>query len=137
MKYLLDTNVVSQLSKPEPHPAAYAWIQSQEDADIFLSSATLFELRHGVEQMDRGKRRDRIEEFVAKGIPRKFAGRIIPLETHAADLAARLLFRSVHENWGMDAMDAFIAACAMVNDMTLATLNRKHFERCGVELVQF
>lgn len=137
MRYLLDTDVISQLSKERPHPAAYAWIQGQEDDDIFLSAATLFELRFGVEELAPGRKRERIEAFVSEAIPRKFHGRIVPVERHVADLAARILSRSLHSNWGMDAMDALIAASAMANDLVLATLNRKHFEKLGVKLVAF
>jgi predicted nucleic acid-binding protein len=59
------------------------------------------------------------------------------VERHAADLTGRILARSRKEGWEMESMDALIGATAMVHDMGLATLNRKHFERLGVELVEF
>ena len=67
----------------------------------------------------------------------RFEDRIIPVERHVADLTGRLIARSRSEGWEMKPMDALIAATAMVNDMGLATLNSKHFERLGVEIVKF
>jgi predicted nucleic acid-binding protein len=67
-------------------------------------------------------------------LPQKFLHRIVPIEQHVADLAGRIIDQSRRKNWGMDAI---IGATEMVNGMSLATLNRKHFERLGVELVQF
>lgn len=137
MNYVLDTDVISQLSKERPHPGAYAWIRDQEDETVFLCAATMFEIRFGVERMPPGKKRDKVGEFVSTAVPRKFPHRIIPIERHVADLAARILARSLRENWGMDSMDAIIGATAMANGMGVATLNRKHFERLGVQLVEF
>jgi predicted nucleic acid-binding protein len=137
LKYLLDTDVISQLTKDVPHPGVYQWVASQEESTLFLSVATLLEIRVGVEKKHPGKKRDELEDWLVHKLPLRFHGRIVPIEQHVADLAGRIIHRSRKENWGMDEMDAIIAATAMANDMGLATLNRKHFERLGVELVKF
>lgn len=137
MKYLLDTDVISQLTKDVPHPGVYKWVASQEEANLFLSVATLLEIRVGVEKKDPGKKRDELEDWLVHKLPLRFLGRLVPIDLHVADLAGRIIHRSRKKNWGMDEMDAIIAATAMANDMSLATLNRKHFEDVGVKLVQF
>jgi toxin FitB len=137
LKFLLDTDVVSQLSKPVPHPGAYRWVVAQEEADLFLSVATLLEIRVGIEKKDPGRKRAELEDWLVHKLPLRFHGRIVPIERHVADLAGRIIHRSKKKNWGMDEMDAIIAATAMANDMALATLNWKHFKDVGVELVKF
>ena len=137
MKFILDTDVVSQLSKERPNGAVLRWIKQQDDADLYLCAATLAEIRFGIELVDAGRRREGLDDWLVKKLPEKFFGRILPIERHAADLAGRILARSRQEGWDVKAMDAFIAATAMVNDMGLATLNRKHFEKLRVELVDF
>ena len=99
--------------------------------------ATLIEIRVGVEKKALGKKRDELEDWLVNTLPLKFLHRIVPIEQHVADLAGRIIDRSRRGNWGMDAMDAIIGATAMVNGMGLATLNVKHFERLGLELVEF
>jgi len=137
LRYILDTDVVSQLSKDTPHPGAYEWLCSQDESDIFLSIATLIEIRVGVEMKFPGRKRDQLEDWLVNKLPQRFVNRIVPIEQHVADLAGRIIHRSRKENWGMDEMDAIIGATAMVNDMGLATLNWKHFKDLGVELVEF
>lgn len=137
MRYLLDTNVISQLSKDRPHEKVLAWINNQDEDDLFLSVATLLEIRYGIERSAVGKKRERLERWLVHDLPNRFYDRIVPVERHTADLTGRIMARSQKEGWKMESMDALIGATAMVHDMALATLNRKHFERLGVELVEF
>jgi predicted nucleic acid-binding protein len=137
LNYVLDTDVVSQLSKGRQDPGVIRWIDSIDDDNLFLSAATLIEVRYGIELLDLGKKRQLLEEWLVQKLPRQFDGRIIPIERHVADLAGRIMARAKHEGWLLKPMDAVIGATAMVNDMTLATLNRIHFEKLDVKLVEF
>jgi predicted nucleic acid-binding protein len=137
LRYLLDTDVVSQATKERPHAGVLRWIDEQEEEDLFLSVATLLEIRTGIELSSEGKKREKLEAWLLYELPERFDGRIIPVERHVADLTGRLIARSGGEGWKMESMDALIAATAMVNDMGLATLNRDHFERLDLELVKF
>jgi predicted nucleic acid-binding protein len=137
LRYLLDTDVISQLTKDQPHAGVIRWINEQEEVDLFLSVATLLEIRVGIELADKGKKRELLERWLVDALPERFDDRIIPVERHVADLTGRIMARSRSEGWLMGSMDALIGATAMVNEMGLATLNRKHFEKLGVELVEF
>ncbi len=137
MRYLLDTDVVSQATKERPHAGVIRWIEEQDEDELFLSVATLLEIRVGIELRSVGKKREELERWLVYDLPERFDDRIIPVERHAADLAGRLIVRSRTEGWEMKPMDALIAATAMVNDMGLATLNWKHFEQLSLELVKF
>ena len=136
MRYLLDTNIVSQLAKDRPHEKVFQWVNEQDEDNLFLSVATLLELRVGIELCAVGKKREKLENWLVHDLLKRFDDRIVPIEKHTADLTGRIMARSRKEGWKMESMDALIGASAMVHDMTLATLNRKHFERLGVELVE-
>lgn len=137
MRYLLDTNVISQITKDRPNEHVIRWMDGREEEDLFLSVATLLEIRVGIELSSEGKKRDELEHWLIHDLVVRFDDRIVPIERHTADLAGRIIARSRTEGWKMESMDALIGATAMVHDMTLATLNRKHFERLGMELVEF
>jgi toxin FitB len=137
LRYLLDTNVISQLTKERPNQQVVQWIDSQPEEDLFLSVTTLLEIRFGVELSPAGKRRDELELWLVHSLPQRFGERIVPIERHTADLTGRLLARSRSEGWEMESMDALIAATAMVHGLGLATMNRKHFERLGIDLVDW
>jgi len=138
LRTLLDTDVISQATKDQPNEHVLEWIDEQEEDDLFLSVATLLEIRVGIESLDPGKKRERLERWLVHDLPERFDGRIVPVERHAADLAARIMVRSRRDGWHLQPMDSLIAATAMVNDMALATLNRKDFERLSsLTLVEF
>jgi predicted nucleic acid-binding protein len=113
------------------------WIDAQDEQDLFLSVATLLEIRYGIELSPVGKKRERLEQWLLHDLPERFEDRILPIEQHTADLTGRILARSRREGWEMEAMDALIGATVMVYDMGLATMNRRHFERLRLELVEF
>jgi predicted nucleic acid-binding protein len=137
LKYLLDTNVISQLTKERPNPQVVQWVDSQGEADLFLSVATLLEIRLGIELQPAGRKRDNLERWLVHTLPERFEERIVPVERHTADLTGRVLARSRKEGWEMESMDALIAATAMAHGLALATMNRKHFTRLGLELADW
>lgn len=101
----------------------------------WLSVITLQEIRFGIETMEKGKNRTRIERWFEDDLQGEFFDRILPVDAKVADLAARLLARA-KKFQGLE-MDALIAATAIVNEMTVVTLNQADFERLGVEVVSF
>ena len=113
------------------------WILEQDESDLFLSAATLMEIRYGIEKKAAGRKREELEDWLVNKLPLRFLDRIIPVERHVADLAGRILRQAEIGRRGTDEMDSLIAASAMANDMGLATLNRKHFEWLAVELANF
>jgi toxin FitB len=137
LRYLLDTNIVSQLTKDRPHEEVLRWVEEQDEENLFLSVATLLEIRVGIELCDPGKKREELENWLVHDLTKRFDDRIVPIEKHTADLTGRIIAKSRKGGWKMESMDALIGATAMVHDMALATLNRKHFEKLGMELVKF
>ena len=121
-RYLLDTNIISNMIKPEPSTALAAWMLEQRGSDLFVASWTMAEIRRGILCMPQGRRRDRLEEwFASEGGPvEMFAGRILPFDEQAALAYATLPFRRA-------SYDRLIAAHALALDVTLVTANERDF----------
>lgn len=137
MSVLLDTNVISQLAKDEPHPAVLGWLVEAADEDMYLSVITVEEIREGIELMPAGKKKRRLDQWLSEEVLQDYRDRILPVTLEIADLCGRILGGKETRGFHTETSDAYIAATARVHGLALATLNRKHFERLGVELVEF
>jgi toxin FitB len=137
LTYLLDTSVVSQTSKLQPDEKVMAWWFRQQAPTMMVSAIVFQELRYGIELLDTGSKRDRLDQWLEVQMRQEFAGRILPVTAEIADQAGRLIGVEKRAGHMADIGDALIAATAIVHGMTVATLNRTHFENLGVELVEF
>jgi hypothetical protein len=127
VSFLLDTNVVSEWIKPKPNAGLIQWTESADEDRIFLSVISLAELRYGIDRMANGKRRQRLEEWLRYELPRRFEGRILPVDASVADACGRIVRRSELLGRPMEAMDAFLAATADIHRLTLVTRNISDF----------
>ncbi|MBB5340919.1 type II toxin-antitoxin system VapC family toxin [Tunturiibacter gelidoferens] len=137
LKILLDTDVISQFTKDVPHPGVHAWLRGAINEDLYLSAISVEEIREGIEMMDTGRKKRRLDQWLTDEVLIDYRARILPVGVEIADLCGRILAAEEKEGRHPDVSDAYIAATARVHGMWLATLNRKHFERLGVELVEF
>ncbi len=137
LKILLDTDVISQLIKDAPHPRVHAWLRGLINGDLYLSAISVAEIREGIEMMDAGHKKRRLDHWLTDEMLTDYRARILPVGVEIADLCGRILAAEEKAGLHPDVSDAYIAATARVHGMSVATLNRKHFERLGVELVEF
>jgi predicted nucleic acid-binding protein len=129
MRYLLDTNIISNIVKPTPSESLMAWMTAQNDDDLFIASFTVAELRRGVLEKPAGKRRDQLEAwfFGPEGPQALFAGRVLPFDEGAALIWARLMADGKAKGRPRSALDTIIAAVAEANGCTVVTDNEKDF----------
>jgi toxin FitB len=132
---LLDTSVLSQSRKAAPDAGAMRWLQMQSTSSLFLSAITIHEVRQGIELAPAGAKRHALEVWLTSHVLPGFAGQILSIDAEIAEESARLVVRAKKSGHTAELADALIAATAIVHALKLATLNRKHFERLGVELV--
>ena len=131
--FVLDTNVVSELRRPEKAaPEVLAWASAAPLASFFLSSITVLELELGTLLMER-KDADQgavLRAWIDKQVLPRFEGRIFAVDTAVAQRCARL-----HVPDPRAERDALIAATALVHGMTVATRNVADFAPTGVRTV--
>ncbi len=135
MRYLLDTNIISNVTKPVPSEALLSWMGAQADSDIFISSLTVAEISRGILEKPRGRKRERLEEWFSgpEGPQALFAGRILSFDAKAGLIWARLMAEGKTKGRSRSALDTIIAAVAAANDCVVVTDNEKDFE--GIEIV--
>ncbi|NJD32064.1 MAG: type II toxin-antitoxin system VapC family toxin [Gammaproteobacteria bacterium] len=132
MSYLLDTNVVSELSRARPAPAVTEWISRVPNEALFLSVLTLGELRKGVEALPRGARREALRLWLEQDLADWFGDRLLPVDAAVADRWGRLAAASGSP---LAAIDSLLAATALQHDLRLVTRNVADFEFPALEVV--
>jgi predicted nucleic acid-binding protein len=134
-RYLLDTNIISNAVKPVPSESLVGWMASRNDADLFIASLTLAEVRRGLLERPAGKRKDQLEAWFSgpTGPQALFAGRVLPFDDRAALIWARLMAEGTAMGRPRSALDMIIAAVAAANDCVVATDNEKDF--AGIAIV--
>ncbi|HKZ73859.1 MAG TPA: PIN domain-containing protein, partial [Steroidobacteraceae bacterium] len=85
MSFLLDTNVVSEWTKPQPNRGVITWLEEADEDRVFLSVATLAELRHGIERLPAGNRRKLLDDWLRDELPLRFESRILSVDETVAD----------------------------------------------------
>jgi len=128
-RYLLDTNVISELRKPKPHGAVVEWVQSLQPDQLFLSAVTIGELQAGVERTRRNDpaKAAEIEVWIEQVIE---SYRILPMDAFCFREWSRLMEGTPDQLME----DAMIAATARVHGLTVATRNEADFKQLDVPI---
>ncbi|GJE61048.1 type II toxin-antitoxin system VapC family toxin [Methylobacterium trifolii] len=129
MRYLLDTNIISDISKPAPSESLLASMGERNDEDLFIASLTVAEIRRGILEKPPGKRRDRLEAWFSgpEGPQALFAGRVLAFDETAGLIWARLMAAGKAQGRPRSALDTIIAAVAEAHGCTVVTDNEKDF----------
>ena len=127
-RYLLDTNIISNVVKPQPSQALLSWMGAREDADLFIASLTVAEIRRGILGRQKGKKRSALEAwfFGPEGPLALFAGRILPFDEKAALIWAQVMADGKARGRPRSALDMIIASVA--NACVIVTDNERDFE---------
>jgi len=129
-RYLLDTNIVSDATKPRISKALADWLATQADDDLFIATLTIAEIWRGIIEMVSSRRRRELEAwFVSLQGPRTlFRGRILPFDERAAIEWGRIMAEGRPAGRPRSPIDMIIAATAVANDCVLVTGNERHFQ---------
>jgi predicted nucleic acid-binding protein len=135
MRYLLDTNIISNFTKPAPSELLVAWMAEQSDEDLFIASLTLAEVRRGVLEKPAGKLRDRLDAWFSgpQGPQALFAGRILSFDDKAGLVWAELMTEGKIKGRPRGGLDTIIAAVAVANHCIVVTDNERDF--AGIEIL--
>lgn len=135
MRYLLDFNVISNVTRTTPSEALLAWMAAQTDGDLCIASLTVAEIWRGILEKPAGRRRQQLEAWFAgpEGPQALFAGRVLPFDENAGLVWAELMSEGKARGRPRSALDTIIAAIAKVHGCLVVTDNERDFE--GVEII--
>ncbi|TCS12072.1 type II toxin-antitoxin system VapC family toxin [Caulobacter sp. BK020] len=128
-RYLLDTNIISNIVKPEPSAALMDWMADQRDADLYISTFSLAEIRRGILQKPEGRKRRELEAWYLGDLGPKalFGTRVLPFDEAAAETWAQLMAEGHRQGSPRSALDMIIGAVAQANACVVVTDNERHF----------
>ena len=129
---LLDTNIISELTRDVPDMGVRTFLEAQES--LWLSAIVLHELDFGVELLPAGRRRDGIAAALS-ALAADYNDRILPVGRREAACAAALRARANRSGRVLDLVDALIAGTAQANALSLATRNVRDFRDLGLEVI--
>jgi predicted nucleic acid-binding protein len=132
--FLLDTNVISELIKPNAAPKVTTWVDTTDEELLFLSVLTLGEIRKGVMLLPRSARRTTLEAWLSKDLPSRFYGRILNVDAEVADRWGHLSGLTSSRGANVALIDGLLAASAIQHNLTLVTRNTKDVAATGVSL---
>jgi len=134
VRLLLDTNVLSEVTRPSPDAGVLEWLNGLDEDRSFISVVSIAEIRRGVALMDEGRKREALAEWLARDLPQRFEQRVLPVDEAVALAWGDLMGLAKRRGRGLSSMDGMIAATAIAQQLTLATRNTKDFEGFGIEL---
>ena len=134
-RYLLDTNIISNVVKPQPSASLLSWMTGQRDDALFIASLTVAEIRRGIIEKPAGRKREALEAWFAgpEGPQALFAGRILPFDDCAGLIWARLMADGKAVGRPRSGLDMIVASTADANGCIVVTDNEKDF--AGIEII--
>ncbi|WP_296105081.1 type II toxin-antitoxin system VapC family toxin [uncultured Agrobacterium sp.] len=135
MMLLLDTNVLSEVTKPRPNEDVLTWLHELDEDRTFISIVSIAEIRRGVALMDKGRKQEALDKWLTDDLPQRFEKRIIPVEGLVARAWGDLMALAKRSGRGLASMDGMIAATAVAHHFSLATRNTKDFEGLGINII--
>jgi predicted nucleic acid-binding protein len=134
MKYLLDTCVISELVKKEPHPSVIRWMDTGDESKMYLSVLTLGEIIKGINKLPNGDRREKLQSWVTNDLVQRFGARLLEIDAEISMAWGTMLGESERLGEKLPVVDSLIAASANVHDLIVVTRNVKDMERCRTKV---
>ena len=129
--FLLDTNVVSELTRPRPDARVTGWMNTADEDLLFLSVLTLGEVRKGITTLSDAARKGRLETWLSRGLIARFEGRILGIDQAVADRWGQISGSLALRGTPLSVIDGLLAATALHHNLTLVTRNKRDVEFTG------
>ncbi len=133
--WLLDTNVISELRKPNCHPAVKAWSDRQSPQSFYLSTVTIAEIRFGIERVQDEMFRQELIAWLNGTLRPWFSDRLLGVDEDVILRWRWLVEKGRQENYTFSQPDLFIAAIASLHDLCIVTRNVEDFEKADVPVL--
>jgi toxin FitB len=133
--FLLDTNIPSELTRPNPQESVADWLDNADDEQLYMSVISLGEILKGITILPTSKRRTQLEEWLEGTLRPWFGHRILPVDETVAERWGVLSGQCKVKGRPLKVADGLIAATALTNDLAVVTRNVSDFEGLGVQIV--
>ena len=131
VKFIVDSNILSERMKPQPNRAVVHWLSSHRAA-LAVNPIILGEVEFGILSLPPGRRRSKLLEWFESGAAQL---PVLDLDTETAHVWASLLAQTRRKGHTMPTADSLVAATAIQHGLAIATRNVAHYRNCGVEVV--
>ncbi len=130
--WLLDTNIISELRKPNCHPLVKQWSESQLPQSFYLSTVTLAEIRFGIERVNDEAFRQELMQWLNETLRPWFSDRILSVDEEVILTWRHRVEQGRKQGYTYSQPDLFIAATAVLQDLCVVTRNVMDFQKSGV-----
>ena len=127
MRFLLDTNVISEPKQKKPNQRVLEWLDAQDESKLFLSVLNVGEIRKGITRLESGKKKTELEAWLEK-LRNRFARRLLPLSEKTFLVWGRMCGEFENKGIVRSALDSMLEATALEHDLILVTRNVKNFQ---------
>jgi toxin FitB len=135
MKYVLDTNVISEAINKQPNPQVMNWLRGMDAQELYLSVVTIGEIKKGVEKLPESNRKETIKDWFEHELLIKFDGQILGLDLPVILIWGELVGSLEQRGRKLPVLDSLIAATVKYYGYTLVTRNEKDFD--GIDITVF
>ena len=132
---VVDTNVISELMRGDPHPAVLSWVAAQPRALLYTTYVSQAEILYGIAALPEGRRRTALTTAAEAMFAEDFAGRLLPFEGHAAARYPEIVLARRQAGKPIEKFDALIAATALAAGASIATRDAGGFTGCGLTVI--
>ena len=135
MAYLLDTCAIFEMVAVKPNAKVLSWFEHQAEETLFISVITSGEIQKGINQLETGKRKLKIEAWFFDELVPNFQGRIIDLDEKIMATWARMIAEYKRKGIVRPSFDSLIEATALHHNLILVTRNEKNFPNSNVSIL--
>jgi toxin FitB len=133
--YLLDTNIISELTKTRPEPKVISWIQATSEELLYLSVLAIGEVRKGIDSLPASNRRSLLESWLANDLVLRFSGRILEVNLDVAERWGTISAQAKIAGTPLAVIDGLMAATTLHHNLTLVTRNVKDLRVSGIKML--
>jgi predicted nucleic acid-binding protein len=134
MKYLLDTCLISELTKTAPNKKVVDWVLRENEKDLYISVLTFGELNKGIEKLAESQKKEALRAWVKNELSHRFHDRIIGIDIHISVIWGKIQCDAEKKGRPMPAIDSLIAATGIAHDFIVVTRNTSDMEQSGAKL---
>ena len=135
MRYLLDTNVISELVSKQPNERVISWIDGIDDQLVYLSVITIGEIKRGIEKLPNSQRKRILNNWLNEDLLLRFDDKILAIDLPVMFTWGKLIAKLEGQGRALPAIDSLIAATAHHHDLNLVTRNEKDFDSTDVAII--